>query len=137
MFFKKKGEELSDQLAVYKERESPRFAPAKAGITIEGIEGEGLAGNISISGCSMESITYANIMPNQVYKVMIIPDKDEGIDPFGLALKLNWTKSSEMLFQAGFSVDPGQNCAQLKRYVDHLQTHGIKPDYGNMGLDRR
>ena len=137
MLFRKKVEELSDQLAAYKEREAPRFMPALASISIEGIEGEGQVGNISTSGCSMESVTYAAITPDQVYNVRIIPDGSDRADSFSLTLKLNWTKSSETLFQAGFSIESGQNSAQLRRYVDFLQSRGIKPDYGNMGLDSR
>ena len=131
MLFKKKEEELSDQFAVYQEREAPRFE-AKAGITIEGFEGEGLLSNISTIGCSMESVTYVAITPDKVYQIKIIPAAGENIKPFSLRLKLNWTKSSEMLFHAGFSLEDGQSNPQLKQYVELLQAHGVKPAYGEM-----
>ena len=136
MFFKKKNEGLSDQFAVYHERGAPRWGSPKykldAGISIEGFEGEGLLGNISITGCCMESVTYVAITPDQVYQVKIIPSSGDDIESFGLKLKVNWTKSSETLFQAGFSLDDGQNDNRLKQYVELLKARGVQPDYGNM-----
>ena len=137
IFTKKKKEELSDQQAVYREREAPRFSTSTAGISIDGFEGEGQLGNISISGCCMGSATFAAIVPNEVYQVRIIPAEGEGIGPFSLRLRANWTKSSETLFLAGFSLEPGQSNAQLKRYAELLKSRGVQPDYGNMSPERR
>ena len=131
MLFKKQKEELSDQLAVFQERGTPRFA-INAGIVIEGFEGEGKLDNISISGCRLASVTFAALIPDQVYQARIIPDAGEGTDPFSLKLKLNWTKSSETLFQAGFTVESGQGNTQLNQCIEQLKTHGVQPDYGNM-----
>jgi hypothetical protein len=137
MFFRKsKKEELSDQHAVYQEREAPRFV-LKAGITIDGYEGEGQLGNISISGCCMVSATYAAIAPDEVYQLKIIPAADENIDPFSLKFRANWTKSSETLFLAGFSLEQGQSNTQLKRYSELLRASGVQPDFGNMSPERR
>ena len=135
MFFRKKKEELSDQLAVFQERADPRWGsgefPLRASICIEGFEGEGLLANFCISGCSLESITYIAIRPNEEYLAKIIPPDDEKMEPFNLKVKLNWFKSSETLFQAGFSLGEGQGNAQLKRYGEVLQARGVTPDYGN------
>jgi hypothetical protein len=136
MFFRKKNEELSDQLAKFQEREDPRYA-LTAGIFIEGFEGEGMLDNISISGCCMESITYVALIPDQEYQVNIHPDGDVKMEPFTLMLKLNWTKSSETLFQAGFSLGSGESNAKIKQYVELLRARGIQPDYGNMSPERR
>ena len=127
----KKEEELSDQLAVYHERETPRYA-IKAGIAINGFEGEGKLDNISVSGCRLESVTYAALIQDQVYQAKIIPDSEERIAPFDIKLKLNWTKSSETLFQAGFTVENSQNNTLLNQCIEQLKANGIKPDYGNM-----
>jgi hypothetical protein len=62
----------------------------------------------------------------------IIPGPEDALKPFSLKLKLNWTKSSETLFEAGFSLEDGQDASQLKRYVDLLHARGISPDYGDM-----
>ena len=136
MFFKKNKEELSDQLVTFRERESPRWGTPNfdlnAGLTIDGFEGEGQLGNVSVSGCSMKSVTYINITPNEVYSVKIIPGKDDNMMPFSLKMKLNWTKCSETVFQAGFSLDEGQVNVQLESYVGILRSRGILPDYGNM-----
>ena len=135
IFKKKKKEELSDQLASYQERTAPRWgAPMnalKAGISINGFEGEGQLGNVSVSGCSMHSVTFVNIIPDEIYHVNIIPSKEDNMSPFGLKLKLSWTKSSETLFTAGFSVEGGES-AHLKHYVEILRSRGMLPDYGNM-----
>ena len=137
MFFKKKKEELSDQLATYQERGAPRYGSLQidlsAGVSIDGFEGEGQLGNISVTGCCMKSVTYINIKPDEVYKVKILPGKEDKMDPFVLKLKLSWTKSSETVFLAGFSLDSSESSSQLKRYVDVLRARGLDPDYGNMG----
>ena len=106
MFFKKK-EKLSDQQALYQKRKVPRYS-LKAGITIDGFEGEGMLENICVTGCCMESSTYVSLMPDEVYQVTIKPVQGEDFKPFSHKLKVSWTKSSETLFQAGFSLDNGQ-----------------------------
>ena len=139
MFFKKKKEELSDQLAVFQERKSPRLGAPKynidGGITITGFHGEGQIGNISATGCSMKSVTYVNIKPDDVYQVRIIPGKEYKIEPFNLRLKLSWTKSSEAVFLAGFSLEGSEGSSHLKRYFDQLRLRGFEPDYGNIRPD--
>ena len=141
MLFGKKKEELSDQFAVYQKRGAPRWGSPQfkvnAGIAIEGFEGEGQVGNLSITGCNMMSVTYIAIAPDQVFQAKIIPDTGEKMEPFSLKLKVTWTKSSETLFQAGFSLESGESDAALKKYIDLLQARGIKPDYGNMGGDNQ
>jgi len=141
MLFKKKKVELTDQLATYQERKSPRWGNPKqeldAGITIDGFEGEGQVGNISISGCSLKSVTYISIIPDEIYSVKIIPGKNENMPPFSLKLKLSWTKSSEEVFMAGFALEGNEGSASLKNYVETLRLRGFEPDYGNMGQDNR
>ena len=136
MFFKKKKDELSDQVTTYQERKAPRWGTPpeglNAGISINGFEGEGQIGNVSISGCSMKSVTYVNIIPDTVYKVKIIPGPEDKIEPFSLNLKLSWTKSEETVFLAGFSLESGEDTSKLKRYIESLRSRGIEPDYGNM-----
>ena len=137
MFFKKNKEELSDQLATtYQQRGSPRWGKPKfnldAGVKIAGFDGEGQLGNVSVTGCSMMSVTYVNITPNEIYNVTIIPGKEDKLKPFNLKLRLNWTKSSETVFYAGFSLEGGEGNINLKQYVDILRLRGIEPDYGNM-----
>jgi len=136
MFNKKMKEELTDQLATYQERGAPRWGKPNydidGGITITGFEGEGQVGNVSISGCSLMSVTYVNIIPDKIYQVKITPGKSDKVEPFNLKLKLSWTKSSETIFYAGFSLCEGENNAPLKRYIEALSSRGIKPDFGNM-----
>jgi len=137
MFFKKKEKaELSDQFNVFKERTEPRWGMPQydldAGVCITGFEGEGQLGNISVSGCSMKSVTYVTIIPDEVYQVKIIPGKDFKLQPFSLKLKVSWVKSSETLFLAGFSLENGQSSAELKALINVLVARGLIPDYGNM-----
>jgi hypothetical protein len=136
MFFKKKKEELNDQFAVFQEREMPRFA-ANGGISIEGFEGEGLLKNISISGCCLESVTYVAITPNQAYQVTLKPGECTNMESFTLKLLVNWTKSSETLFEAGFSLEEGRKNPLLERYAEQLQIQGVQPEYGNMQKNHR
>ena len=140
MFLKKKRKELTDQLAVYQERGAPRWgAPhcdLNAVISISGFEGEGLLGNVSISGCSMESVTYVALMPTEVYEVKITTGPEDVMPPIVLRFKLSWTKCSEEIFRAGFSIEDNKKNPQLKRYVDLLRTRGVVPDYGNKKMDK-
>ena len=142
MFFlkKKKKEDLSDQTAVYKERQSPRWGKPRfelnTGIAINGFEGEGKLGNVSATGCSMESVTYVALMPDKMYNIRIIPGGNDAIEPFDISLKLSWTKSSETLFQAGFYLDEDGDGSKLNRYVEYLRGRGLLPDYGTTGPDR-
>jgi len=128
----KGNEVLSDQQEVFQERKSPRYS-LNAGITIEGFDGEGKIENISNAGCCMESATYVSIIPDTVYLVTIIPAKNENLRPFSQKLKASWTKSSEKLFQAGFSLAEGQSNDQLDKYVQLLGSRGAIPNYGNTG----
>ena len=141
MLFRRKKEQLSDQLATYQERGAPRWGAPKheldAGIRIDGFEGEGQLGNVSISGCSLKSVTYVTITPNEVYQVRIIPGKEDKMEPFSLKLKLSWTKSSETIFLAGFSLEGSEGSSQLKNYIDLLRSRGVEPDYGNMSPSRK
>ena len=137
MFFNKNDKaELTDQFAVYQERGAPRMGSPQfdldAGISISGFEGEGQLGNVSVSGCSMKSVTYVAITPGEVYNVKINPGKEDKLPQFSLKLKLNWTKSSETVFMAGFSLEKGESNSHLKQYADALRARGISPDYGNM-----
>ena len=136
MFTKKNKDELTDQLAVFQERKAPRWGAPQvdldAGISLAGYEGEGQLGNISASGCSMKSVTYVSIIPDNVYQARIIPGKNDKILPFSLNLRLSWTKSSEKIFLAGFALEDEEGKTQLKKYVEILRSRGIEPDYGNM-----
>ena len=136
MIFKKKRNELSDQQAAYLERGAPRWGGPPnnlaAGITIAGYEGEGQIGNVSVSGCSMRSVTYVSIVPGQIYDAKIIPGPGDNMGIFSLKLKLSWTKSSETLFLAGFALEGSEGSSQLKSYVELLRSRGLTPDYGNM-----
>jgi len=136
MFTRKNKDELTDQLAAYQERTAPRWGAPQfdldTGISLTGYEGEGQLGNVSVSGCSMKSVTYVNIIPDNVYEARIIPGKDDNLQPFNLKLRLSWTKSSEKVFLAGFALEGEEGKVQLKKYVELLRSRGIEPDYGNM-----
>ena len=136
MFFLKKKDEVSDQLATYQKREAPRWGAPQyeldVGISIAGFEGEGQLGNVSISGCSMKSVTYVSMIPSEKYKVKIIPGSEDKMEPFNLQLKLSWTKSSENIFLAGFALEGNEGSSYLKKYIELLRSRGVVPDYGNM-----
>ena len=83
----------------------------------------------------MESVTYVVITPNEVYKTKIMPGPGEKMDPFNLDLKLSWTKSSETLFQARFSMKAGSDDSNLRRYVEPPRSRGIPPDYGKTAME--
>jgi hypothetical protein len=131
MFLKKKQKELGDQLAVFREREAPRYV-TNGSILIAGYEGEGLLKNISVTGCCLESVTYIAIVPDKVYQVTIVPAANIKLTPFTLNMIVTWTKSSEMSFETGFSIENDQKNTQMERYVELLQMQGVKPEYGNM-----
>jgi hypothetical protein len=127
----KKDEALKSQ-NVSHEQKIPRYA-TNAGITIEGFDGEGKISNIGISGCCIQSVTYVSVVPDVVYQAKIIPEAGDRTDPFGIKLLLEWTKSRENLFEAGFKLAPDQNDSKLRQYVERLQSRGVPPDYGDTG----
>jgi len=133
MFFNKNKEEVTDQLSVYQERGAPRWgapsADLDAGVSISGFEGEGQLGNVSITGCSIKSVTYAAIKPDETYQIRIMPGKEDKLEPFSIDMKLSWTKCSEDFFLAGFSTEKN---SMLKKYTDILKARGYPPEYGNM-----
>ena len=128
--FKKKEEDLSDQAAVFHNRETPRFT-SKAFISIEGFEGEGRVRNISETGCCLESVTYVAIKPDDVYRIKITPIAGENTVSFSLELTASWTRSNETFFEAGFTQKDGSVNLQLKKYTETLKARGVSPDYGN------
>jgi hypothetical protein len=140
MFFKKNKKELGDQFAVFHERDVPRFASG-GGIAIEGFEGEARVKNVSASGCCLESVTYAALVPDKVYRLTISPGEGSPVKAFNILMKLNWARSSEMLFEAGFSLDAPKGSTHkdpmLERYIAQLRNEGVQPEYGNMRQERR
>ena len=84
--FNKKEEVLSDQSSVFHNREMPRFT-SKAGIFIEGFEGEGLLKNVSETGCCLESVTYVAIKPSDEYQIKIVPAAGENTAAFTVKLR--------------------------------------------------
>jgi len=135
MPFGKTKEDLGDQQAVFQKRKAPRYA-LNATVTVDGFDGEGELENISTSGCRMDSSTYVNLIPDEVYQVTITPSPRDNIKPFRLKLKASWTKSSELLFQAGFTLASGYHNTEMERYVKLLNSKGIPPDYGNMAAGK-
>ena len=127
----KTKEELSDQQVAFQKRKAPRYA-LNATVIVDGFDGEGELENISSSGCRMDSSTYVSLIPDEVYHVTITPSPSDNIKPFHLKLKATWVKSSELLFQAGFTLESGYHNAEMERYVKLLNSKGIPPDYGNM-----
>ncbi|MDR2096343.1 MAG: PilZ domain-containing protein [Treponema sp.] len=123
MFFRKK-KEIDDQFSSYQNRETLRY-DTDAGITIDGFEGEGLLKNISVPGLCLESVTYVEITPKERYKIKIIPTPLAHIEPFEVRAEANWIKSSELAFEAGFSIiEPSQDkTSSIKRYIEFLKVH--------------
>jgi hypothetical protein len=134
MFFEKFGkkEELKDHFDIHHERKTPRYA-SQAGITFAGFEGEAKVKNVSLLGCCLESVTYASILPDEVYTAKIILEARKKIEAFDLRLKLHWSRSNETLYEAGFTLEDNQSNTKLLQYVELLCSDGIQPEYGNMG----
>jgi hypothetical protein len=103
MFFKKKEKKIDDRISSYQNRENTRY-DTQAGFVIEGFEGEGLLKNISLPGLCLESVTYVGLIPKEQYNIKIIPEPLSHLDLFGVKAEVNWIKSTEFSFEAGFTI---------------------------------
>jgi hypothetical protein len=124
MFFKKKEKKIDDQFSSYQNREHTRY-DTQAGFEVEGFEGEGLLKNISFPGLCLESITYVALTPKEQYNIKIIPEPLSHIEPFEVKAEVNWIKSTELSFEAGFSIiESGQDTSSpVRRYIEFLIAH--------------
>ncbi|MDR1904797.1 MAG: PilZ domain-containing protein [Treponema sp.] len=124
MFFNKKEKKIDDQFSSYQDREKSRYN-TQAGFMVEGFEGEGLLKNVSIPGLCLESVTYVSVTPKEQYKIKIIPEPISHIESFELRAEVNWVRSTELSFEAGFSIiNPSQDkTSPIRRYVEFLKIH--------------
>jgi hypothetical protein len=124
MFFKKKEKKIDDQFSSYQNRENPRY-DTLADFVVEGFEGEGLLKNISLPGLCLESATYVALAPKERYNIKIIPETLSHVGPFGVRAEVNWIKSTELSFEAGFSIiEPYQDkSSPIGRYIEFLKVH--------------
>ena len=84
------------------------------------LEGENLLKDISITGCCVESTTYADIKPNTRYEMEIEPESAAQIGNFQLTVESKWVRPAGYTGEVGFIVVASPKGRQFQRYVDYL-----------------
>jgi hypothetical protein len=92
-----------------------------ARVKIPGIlGGESLLKDLSVTGCCVESTSYADIKPNTRYKLEIIPESVAKIGGFELSVESIWIRSGGYSCEIGFSILESPKGKLFQRYVDYL-----------------
>ena len=76
--------------------------------------------DISVTGCRIELVNYAEIKPNTRYKLKIIPEQTSEVESFFLAVESKWIGTEVNSFEFGFSIIESPKGKQFQRYVDYL-----------------
>jgi hypothetical protein len=95
-----------------------RYA-SKAGIQINGFDGQALISNININGFCMTSKTYVEISPGQTYTMQIIPEPEAQLATIEMQVEVRWTRVTETDFKAGFKIVSSNHA--LQSYLTYLE----------------
>ena len=106
-------------------RKSPRYKTQAQARIPNILEGENLVRDISITGCCIEYpvIDYsvlAEIKPETVYQLEIMPEKNAKIDNFVLEVEVIWLRSEGNSGVIGFNVVASPKGKEFQYYVDYL-----------------
>jgi len=106
-------------------RKNPRYKTQARARIPNILEGENLVRDISITGCCIQYpvIDYsvlAEIKPETVYQLEIMPEKNAKIDNFVLEVEVKWLSSIGDSGIIGFNVVASPKGDQFQRYVDYL-----------------
>jgi hypothetical protein len=120
LFFKtRKGKTGNSQDSAVATR-APRYG-SLAAVSINGFEGMAILRNVSQSGFRMESKTFVEMEPENVYIMLITPEISSGVKQFEIKVEVRWIQSTEDKFSAGLmAVEDGNR--PFQRYVDFLKS---------------
>ncbi|MDR1286626.1 MAG: PilZ domain-containing protein [Treponema sp.] len=92
-----------------------------ARVKIPGVLGEeSLLKDLSVTGCCIESTSYADISPNTRYKLEVMPESAAAIGDFELVVESIWIRSGGYSCEVGFSILESPKGKLFQRYVDYL-----------------
>jgi hypothetical protein len=92
-----------------------------ARVKIPGVLGEeSLLKDLSVTGCCVESTSYADIQPGIRYKLVIMPESASKIGDFELSVESKWIRSGGYSCEIGFSILESPKGKLFQRYVDYL-----------------
>jgi hypothetical protein len=105
---------------MHEQRKNTRYHTSAIAI-IKGVhDGETLLKDISVTGCRLELPAYAEIKPNEQYKLEIKPESDSKINPFHLIVESKWEGAKVDSYELGFIIKEFPHGRQFQRYVDYL-----------------
>ena len=105
--------------SIVDQRKAQRYS-SKAGICINGFEGEALLKDISSTGFCLESATSIIIEINGQYKVKVTPESKLGIKPFEVLVSVQWVRNSEDSFEMGLRIVKGPMGQAFKQYMEAI-----------------
>jgi hypothetical protein len=92
-----------------------------ARVKIPGILGEeSLLKDLSVTGCCVESTSYAEVQSGVQYKLVIMPESASEIGDFELSVESKWIRAGGYSCEIGFSILESPKGKLFQRYVDYL-----------------
>jgi hypothetical protein len=104
-----------------------------AHVRIPGIIGEeGLLKDLSVTGCCVESTSFAGIQLNTRYRIEILPESAAKIDGFELLAESLWTRPGGYSCEIGFTIIESPRGKTFQRYVDYLAWRSSAANTSNL-----
>jgi hypothetical protein len=111
---------MVENVYMVEQRNNARFQSfAKVIIHSKGKK-QALLKDISITGCRVESVEFAEIEPKAQYKLKIIPEEASEIGTFNLVVEAKWSGAMVDSYEYGFCITGSPKGRQFQRYVDYL-----------------
>ena len=88
---------------------------------------ENLLKNISVLGCCVECTSLADIQPEALYVLEIMPEAASKIGHFDLEVKTVWIRPSGYSGEVGFTITASPKGKLFQRYVDYLSWREANP----------
>jgi len=107
-------------------RKAPRYKTLAHARIPNILEGNNPLKDLSITGCCVESNAYAEIKPETVYQMEIMPEHIARIDNFVLEVESKWVHPLDNSGEVGFSVIASPKGKQFQHYVDYLAYRSSK-----------
>jgi hypothetical protein len=105
---------------MFNERKSVRYSSHARARIKNAFEGDALLKDLSITGCCIECTTIADIKPNEIYSMEVIPDTASNVGNFDLMVECRWIRAGGYSCDVGFMITASPKGKAFQRYVDYL-----------------
>jgi len=76
--------------------------------------------DLSVTGCRVEFPVEEEIMPNNKFKMRIVPESASKVAPFNITVESKWVRVCVNACETGFSIVEPPKGKQFQRYVDYI-----------------